>query len=86
MEIAISEIADGIYRFSALAPDVASPAGLSLNPLLILGDQAPFFHSGWRKVFPLVQIPLKWSDLRYVFGYRGALKWQVRASLHKFSE
>ncbi len=85
MEASISEIADGIYRFSALTPDIASPVGLSLNPFLILGDQ-PLFHSGWRKAFPLVQTCLKWSYLRYVLGQRGALQWQARAGLKKFLE
>jgi flavorubredoxin len=52
MDTAIDEIADGIYRLSTYAPQVAPPAGLTYNVFLILGDEPLLFHTGKRGMFP----------------------------------
>src|SRR5689334_11683460 len=54
MDTAIDEIADGIYRFSTYAPQVAPPAGLTCNVFLILGEEPLLFHTGKRGMFPAV--------------------------------
>lgn len=53
METKITEIADGIYRLSTFAPDIAPPAGFTFNQFLIVGDEPLMFHTGLRKMFPL---------------------------------
>src|SRR5262245_58066943 len=53
METRISEIADGIYRFSTFVPDIAPPADFTFNQFLVLGDEPLMFHTGLRKMFPL---------------------------------
>lgn len=55
METKIAEIADGIYRLSTLVPEVAPPAGFTFNQFLVTGDEALLFHTGPRRMFPLVQ-------------------------------
>ncbi len=55
MDTKISEIADGIYRLSTFVPDIAPPAGFTFNQFLILGDEPLLFHTGLRKMFPLVR-------------------------------
>lgn len=52
MDARIDEIADGIYRFSTYAPQVAPPAGLTYNVFLVLGDEPLLFHTGKRGMFP----------------------------------
>lgn len=47
------EIADGIFRFSTLLPDVA-PGGFGFNQFLIRADEPLLFHTGMRGLFPLV--------------------------------
>ena len=54
MEPNISEIADGIYRISIFVPEIAPPAGFTFNQFLVLGDEPLLFHTGLRKMFPLV--------------------------------
>ena len=54
METRISEIADGIYRLSTFVPDIAPPAGFTFNQFLVLGDEPLLFHTGHRRMFPLV--------------------------------
>ena len=55
MQTQVDEIADDIYRLSTFVPDVAPPAGFTFNQFLVLGDQPLLFHTGPRKMFPLVQ-------------------------------
>jgi flavorubredoxin len=52
MDTRIDEIADGIYRLSTYAPQVAPPAGLTYNVFLIRGDEPLLFHTGKRGMFP----------------------------------
>jgi len=54
MDTTIDEIADGIYRLSTYAPQVAPPAGLTYNVFLILGNEPLLFHTGKRSMFPSV--------------------------------
>ncbi len=53
METLTHEIADRIYRFSTLVPD-AAPGGFTFNQFLIDADEPLLFHTGPRRMFPLV--------------------------------
>jgi flavorubredoxin len=55
VETRIDEIADGIYRLSTFVPEVAPPAGFTFNQFLVLGDEPLLFHTGLRRMFPLVR-------------------------------
>jgi len=54
-ETRISEIADGIYRLSTFVSEVAPPAGFVFNQFLVLGEEPLLFHTGPRRMFPLVR-------------------------------
>jgi flavorubredoxin len=67
----IAEISDGIYRISTpVPPNPALPAGFTFNQFLIVDDEPLLFHTGPRRMFPLVReaieavIPV--GDLRYL--------------------
>ncbi len=67
------EIADGIFRFSTCVAD-AAPGGFTFNQFLIRADEPLLFHTGPRRMFPLVSeaiarvVPL--ATLRYItFGH-----------------
>ena len=49
----IAEIADGIYRINT--PVDVIPGGFSFNQYLIVDDEPLLYHTGLRKLFPLVQ-------------------------------
>ena len=51
----IYEIAAGIYRFNTPLPPSVVPGGFSFNQYLILDDEPLLFHTGLRKLFPLVR-------------------------------
>jgi flavorubredoxin len=55
METRINEIASGIYRLSTFVPEIAPPAGFTFNQFLVLGDEPLLFHTGLRKMFPLIR-------------------------------
>lgn len=55
METTIDEIADRIFRLSTYVPDVAPPAGFTFNQFLVVGDEPLLFHTGPRRMFPLVR-------------------------------
>lgn len=55
MTTRIDEIADGIYRFSTFVPEIGPPAGFVFNQFLILADEPLLFHTGLRRMFPLVR-------------------------------
>jgi flavorubredoxin len=55
MQTQVSEIADRIYRLSTWVAEVAPPAGFTFNQFLLLGDEPLLFHTGPRKMFPLVR-------------------------------
>jgi len=54
MHTRTDEIADGIYRLSTYFPEVAPPAGFTVNQFLVLADEPLLFHTGHRALFPLV--------------------------------
>ncbi len=55
METRIDEIATGIYRLSTFVEDIAPPAGFTFNQFLVLGNEPLLFHTGLRRMFPLVR-------------------------------
>lgn len=55
METRVAEIADGVYRLSTFVPQIDAPKGLTFNQFLVLGDEPLLFHTGLRRMFPLVR-------------------------------
>src|SRR3954471_18638046 len=55
MDTRTAEIADGIYRLSIFVPEIATPAGFTFSQFLVLGDEPLLFHTGLRRMFPLVR-------------------------------
>src|SRR5437899_10829371 len=51
----VYEIADGIYRINTPVPPSVVPGGFSFNQYLIVDDAPLLFHTGPRKMFPLVR-------------------------------
>src|ERR1051325_10168496 len=49
----VYEIAEGIYRINT--PLAVVPGGFSFNQYLIVDDEPLLFHTGGRKLFPLVR-------------------------------
>ncbi|MGH8541293.1 MAG: MBL fold metallo-hydrolase, partial [Stenotrophobium sp.] len=66
----IHEIADGIYRINTPVEIPGGPGEFSFNQYLIVDDEPMIFHTGPRKMFPLVReavasvLPLE--RLRYI--------------------
>ena len=66
----IDEIASGIYRISTPVPPAVIPGGFTFNQYLIVDDAPLLYHTGPRKMFPLVSeaissvIPVQ--SLRYI--------------------
>lgn len=50
----ISEVADHIYRINTPVSGTAIPGGFSFNQYLIVDDEPLLYHTGMRKIFPLV--------------------------------
>ncbi|MEW5727800.1 MAG: MBL fold metallo-hydrolase [Pseudomonadota bacterium] len=55
MDTRIDEIADGIFRLSTFVPEVAAPAGFVFNQFLVRDEQPLLFHTGPRRMFPVVR-------------------------------
>jgi flavorubredoxin len=51
----IDEIAEGIYRISTPAPPSSFPGGFTFNQFLIEDDEPLLFHTGLRRLFPVVR-------------------------------
>jgi flavorubredoxin len=51
----ISEIADHVYRISTPFSGDVIPGGFSFNQYLIVDDEPLLYHTGMRKLFPLVR-------------------------------
>ena len=51
----VHEIADGIYRINTPLPPSLVPGGFSFNQYLIVDDEPLLFHTGGRRMFPLVR-------------------------------
>jgi len=67
----IDEVARGIYRISTpVPPNPALSLGFSFNQLLIAAEAPLLFHTGPRRLFPLVRdavaTVLKPEELRYI--------------------
>jgi flavorubredoxin len=66
----IDEISDGIYRISTPVPPTVIPGGFTFNQYLIVDEEPVLFHTGLRKLFPVVReaigrvIPVE--RLRYI--------------------
>ena len=66
----INEIAEGIYRISTPVPPEAMPGGFTFNQFLVVDESPLLYHTGPRKMLPLVQeaisaiIPV--NSLRYI--------------------
>jgi flavorubredoxin len=59
MQTRVDEIAPGIFRLSTFVPAVAPPAGFTFNQFVVLGDEPLLFHTGPRRMFPLVREALE---------------------------
>lgn len=55
LDTSVSEIAAGIYRISIALPPEAMPGGFTFNQFLVVDDAPLLFHTGPRKMFPLVR-------------------------------
>src|ERR1700760_2331813 len=53
MQTSVHEIAEGVYRLSTCVAEVA-PGGFTFNQYLLDGDEPLLFHTGPRRMFPLV--------------------------------
>lgn len=51
----VHEIADGIYRINTPLPEQVVPGGFSFNQYLIVDEEPLLFHTGQRRMFPLVR-------------------------------
>jgi flavorubredoxin len=51
----IDEINDGIYRIHTPVPPSVVPGGFSFNQYLVVDDEPLLFHTGPRRMFPLVR-------------------------------
>jgi flavorubredoxin len=51
----VHEIADGLYRINTPVTIEGGPGGFSFNQYLIVDDEPLIFHTGPRKMFPLVR-------------------------------
>jgi flavorubredoxin len=51
----VHEISDGIYRINTPVAIEGGPGGFSFNQYLIVDDEPLLFHTGPRKMFPLVR-------------------------------
>jgi flavorubredoxin len=54
MDTKVTEISAGIHRLSTFIPEIAPPAGFTVNQFLIEADEPMLFHCGHRQLFPLV--------------------------------
>jgi len=51
----VHEVADGIYRINTPVIIEGGPGGFSFNQYLVVDDEPLIFHTGPRKMFPLVR-------------------------------
>jgi flavorubredoxin len=66
----VHEISAGIYRISTPVPPSAIPGGFTFNQILIADDEPLLFHTGLRKMFPLVR-----EAVEHVLGDVGKLRY-----------
>ena len=52
----VAEIGDGIFRINTpIPPNPALPTGFTFNQYLVVDDEPLLFHTGPRKLFPVVR-------------------------------
>jgi flavorubredoxin len=51
----VHEVADGIYRINTPLPPSFVPGGFSFNQYLVVDEEPLLFHTGPRKLFPVVR-------------------------------
>jgi flavorubredoxin len=66
----VHEIAAGVYRISVPVPPSEMPGGFTFNQFLLVDDEPLLFHTGPRRVFPLVK-----QAVAHVLGDVAKLKW-----------
>lgn len=66
----VSEIADGIFRISTPIPPTVMPGGFTFNQFLVVDDEPLLFHTGQRRMFPLVR-----DAIAHVLGSIERLRW-----------
>src|SRR5215472_7139772 len=66
----VHEIAAGIYRISTPAPPNLVPGGFTFNQILVVDDEPLLFHTGPRRMFPLVR-----DAVAHVLGSAEKLRW-----------
>lgn len=66
----VHEIARGIYRISTPVPPSAIPGGFTFNQFLVVDDEPLLFHTGPRRMFPLVH-----QAVAHVLGDAAKLKY-----------
>jgi flavorubredoxin len=67
----VYEISEGIFRISTpVPPNPALPGGFTFNQFLVRDDQPLLFHTGLRKMFPLVR-----EAVAHVLGDVAKLRW-----------
>lgn len=55
----VDEIADGIFRICTPVPPSVIPGGFTFNQYLIVDDEPLLFHTGSRRMFPLVKAAIE---------------------------
>lgn len=64
------EVAEGIFRINTPVPPSIIPGGFSFNQFLLVSDEPLLFHTGPRKMFPLVSEAVNFilpkESLRYI--------------------
>ena len=55
----VHEIAAGGYRISVPVPPSEMPGGFTFNQFLLVDDEPLLFHTGPRRVFPLVKLAVE---------------------------
>jgi flavorubredoxin len=68
----VYEIADGIFRISTPIPEsvIGLPGGFTFNQFLVVDEEPLLFHTGPRRVFPLVR-----QAVAHVLGDVARLRW-----------
>jgi flavorubredoxin len=66
----VHEIADGVYRISTPVPPSDMPGGFTFNQFLLVDEAPLLFHTGLRRMFPLVR-----EAVAHVLGDVGRLRY-----------
>jgi flavorubredoxin len=66
----VHEIAAGIFRISTPVGPAAIPGGFTFNQILVVDEEPLLFHTGLRKLFPLVR-----EAVAHVLGDAAKLRW-----------